>query len=91
MEFFAYEIKFDKYDQYNLLDGTSPRGNFDGFVNAISSVFIILLGENYFIYMYDTARSVGKISVLFFVTLILFGNIILLKLFLAVLLENFED
>lgn len=60
-------------------------------MNAISTVFIVLLGENYFVYMYDTARSVGHISVLFFVTLILFGNIILLKLFLAVLLENFED
>lgn len=41
--------------------------------------------------MYDAARSTGISSVLYFVTLLLFGNIILLKLFLAVLLENFED
>jgi hypothetical protein len=41
--------------------------------------------------MYNVARSVGKVGILFFVTLIVFGNIILLKLFLAVLLENFED
>ena len=41
--------------------------------------------------MYDTARSLGTASILFYVSLIIFGQIILLKLFLAVLLENFED
>lgn len=91
LEFFAYKIKFNKDKQYDLENGTSPRGNFDGFINAISSVFIILLGENYYYFMYDAARSTGISSVLYFVTLLLFGNIILLKLFLAVLLENFED
>jgi hypothetical protein len=41
--------------------------------------------------MYDADRSVGQASKSFFVVIVVCGNIILLKLFLAVLLENFED
>lgn len=91
LQFFAFSIKFDEDNNFNLETGKSPRGNFDGIVNALSTVFIILLGENYYSYMYDAVRSVGIVSVIFFISLILFGNIILVKLFLAVLLENFED
>jgi len=41
--------------------------------------------------MYNAVRSTSRLSIFYFVSLIIFGNIILLKLFLAVLLENFED
>lgn len=41
--------------------------------------------------MYNAVRGSGKGIIIYFITLIVFGNIILLKLFLAVLLENFED
>lgn len=41
--------------------------------------------------MYDAIRSEGYgISVIYFVSLIIFGNFILLNLFLAMLLGNFE-
>ena len=69
----------------------SPQENFDGFTNAFTTVFNVLQGEGYYLIMYNVARSVGKVGILFFVTLVVFGNIILLKLFLAVLLDNFED
>ena len=91
LEFFSYKLKFDENDQLDLINGVSPRINFDGFVNAFVAVFSVLQGESYNIIMYNVARSVGKAGILFFVTLIVFGQIILLKLFLAVLLENFED
>lgn len=51
----------------------------------------MLQGESYQLIMYNAARGVGKASIVFFVTLIVFGQIILLKLFLAVMLDNFED
>lgn len=40
--------------------------------------------------MYLAIESNGSISVLFFVSLVLFGNFIMLNLFLAILLGNFE-
>ena len=41
--------------------------------------------------MYDSIRSEGyEISLIYFITLIVFGNFILLNLFLAILLGKFE-
>ncbi len=41
--------------------------------------------------MYSCIRSVGWLSSLYFISLVIFGNIIMLNLFLAILLGNFEE
>ena len=41
--------------------------------------------------MYDFMRATSNIAVLFFVSLVIFGNWILLNLFLANLLSNFQE
>ena len=91
LELFAYEMKFNEDLEFDLENGLSPRINFDGFYNTLIAVFNILQGEQWHYIMYDAVRSKGSFSILYFVTLVVLGNIILLKLFLAVLLENFED
>jgi hypothetical protein len=48
------------------------------------------LGEGWNEIMYDAMRCVGSISAVYFVPLVLFGNVIMLNLFLAILLGNFE-
>ena len=40
--------------------------------------------------MYDTIRATGYGAVFYFITLIIMGNIILLNLFLAILLRNYD-
>ena len=39
MEFFAYRIKFNTNDIYDMENGKSPRTNFDGFFNSFMTVF----------------------------------------------------
>ena len=41
--------------------------------------------------MYDTVRATGYAAVFYYVALILMGNVILLNLFLAILLGNFDQ
>ena len=41
--------------------------------------------------MYDYVRATSGVAVLFFVSLVIFGNWILLNLFLAILLSNFQE
>jgi len=41
--------------------------------------------------MYTCYRSVGWPACLYFISLVVFGNIIMLNLFLAILLGNFEE
>ena len=41
--------------------------------------------------MYSCMRAVGWSSTVYFITLVIFGNIILLNLFLAIIIGNFEE
>jgi len=67
-----------------------PRANFDHLTNAIATVFMVLTGENWNAVMYDTWRSIGGGAVVYFILLVVIGNFIVLNLFLAILLGNFE-
>lgn len=73
LEFFAFRMKFNEFDKYDLENGKSPRGNFDGFFNAFTTVFQELSGDTWEEAMYNAARSVGHYSVLYFVLLIILG------------------
>jgi len=92
MSFFAGQVKFDVND-YNTVDtknGVSPRANFDRLMTAALTVFEIMIGENWNGVMYDHMRASGTASCLYFILLVIFGNIIMLNLFLAILLGNFD-
>ena len=49
-----------------------------------------MLGEGWNDTMYDCMLAKGKIACLYFVPLVICGNIIMLNLFLAILLGNFD-
>ncbi|CDW82972.1 voltage-gated ion channel superfamily [Stylonychia lemnae] len=103
MELFAQRVKFD--DDNNPLDldncndeeiqcisrGKSQRLNFDTWGNAMITIFVLLVGDDWNVVMFDYSRATSKWSVIFFVTLTSFGNLILLNLFLAILLKDFEQ
>jgi hypothetical protein len=51
----------------------------------------VLTGENWDSTMFQFARSHGYIAILYFISLVIIGVMIFLNLFLAILLENFEE
>ena len=92
LEVFAFQAKFNSNDQLDLKNGEAPEINFDGFIQSFSTVFIVLTNDSWSTIFFDYYRACGAaISVFFFVTLILFGQKILLNLYLAILLENFDE
>ena len=68
-----------------------PRTNFDNFPRSLTTVFQILTGENWNTVMYDGWRATSWFAVVYFLTLVIFGVFIVMKLFLAILLKNFEE
>ena len=46
MELYAYKLRFSG-DEVDLEDGISPRENFDDFLHAFVSVFIVLVGDDW--------------------------------------------
>ena len=90
MELYAYNVKFNENNEVDA-GGHSPRANFDTFLEAFTTIFIVLIGEDWNTVMYDHIRAMGYVGIIFFVSLVIFGNFILLNLFLAILLKNFEE
>jgi hypothetical protein len=70
----------------------APRENFDDAVHAITTVFIVTLGEDWPGVMYNYTRVYNHswMIMLYFIITYSIGNFMLLSLFTAVLLSNFE-
>ena len=71
-------------------DGVVPRANFDNLLWSCVTIFQIMIGDNWTTVMYDGVRGTKHIFTLYFIAQIILGNIIMLNLFLAILLGNFE-
>jgi hypothetical protein len=74
-----------------------PRENFDSIGNAFITVFILVVGEMWPQIMYKYSRVYkdesgvqGGLVTLYFVMVIMVGNLIMLSLFTSILLDNFE-
>ena len=92
MQFFAGQFKFadDGLGPPDYENGTIPRANFDSLGSAMLTTFACFIGDNWTYVMYDATRTVGSIYAVYFVLVIAFGNIVMLNLFLAILLGNFD-
>ena len=89
MQFFAGNLKFDEEGYYDP-DGEVSRAHFDNIYWAAITVFMVLIGDNWNVVMFDCIKATGRLSTIYFISLILFGTIIMLNLFLAILLGNFD-
>lgn len=83
--------------RFNFEDET-PRSNFDTFFRSLITVFQILTGEDWNAVMYIGINSWGGIGntlciipIIFFITLVVVGNYILLNVFLAIAVDNLAD
>jgi len=71
-----------------------PRANFDDIFHAFTTVFILTIGEDWPNIMYDHNRVYGEMGwfcSLYFIIIIIMGNLIMLSLFTSILLDNFDD
>lgn len=93
LELFAYREKFtpdDKVD--NSVFGIFPRINFNTPFDSFISVFIVLANEGWSQLYQNAYRSTDPYSTsIFFYSLVVIGQFILMNLFVAVLVENFEE
>ena len=92
MQFFAGAFRFadEGAGPPDKVNGVVPRANFDTFPDALLTTFSCFIGDNWTFVMYDATRTSGGYYAVFFVLVIAFGNIVMLNLFLAILLGNFD-
>eukprot|EP00947_MAST-08B_sp_MAST-8B-sp1_P003925 g3925.t1 len=96
-QFLASQMHYDgdtsrhiKFRDPGWVAAPVPRGNFDGLLWAFVSIFQILSGENWNTLMYDGSRATHPAMIIFFVSVVVIGNLILLNLFLAIMLSSFD-
>lgn len=58
---------------------------------SITSIFAVAIGDDWNYFMAMAFRSEGFIAIIFYPVVFTFMNLILLNLFLAILLQNFEN
>ena len=80
----------------NFDDSYSPRLNFNNFAESFVANFVVIVLDGWNTVMYDVYRtSENKVRardqfyLIYFILLVILGNMILLNLFLAVLINNF--
>jgi Ion transport protein len=94
MEMFAYKAKFNPLThKVDLSDeGKFPRFNFNNPLNSFISVFIVLANDGWSEIYYDHCRATDPVSTSFyFMSLLIIGQFIILNLFIAILIENFDQ
>ncbi len=96
MDLYAYRLAFTANDEpinYDgVFTGTYPDSNFNTFLDAIVSVFIVLANDGWSTIFFNYYRGVSSTtSTIYFLSLLIIGQYILLNLFLAILLENFDE
>ena len=69
LELFSFKVKFDADGNLDLVNGQSPRTNFDNLLNGFVTIFIVLIGDNWNWVMYDFMNACGSWSAIFFVFL----------------------
>ncbi len=92
MELFAYKVRFTADKIVDLEAGVAPDSNFDNFLEAFLSVFIVLANDGWSTIYIDHYLATNELlASFFFIALLLIGQYILLNLFLAILLQNFDE
>lgn len=94
MELYAYKARFNPVT--NKLDlseaGVYPRFNFNTALDAFIAVFIVLANDGWSEIYYDLCRATDSVSTAFyFLSLLILGQFIILNLFIAILIENFDQ
>jgi voltage-dependent calcium channel L type alpha-1D len=90
MQIFGGRLDFDDIEK--------PRSNFDSFWRAFVTVFQIMTGEDWNACMYYGIKSWGGfqkaeavVPVIYYISLVVIGNFILLNVFLAIAVDNLAD
>ena len=68
-----------------------PRTNFDSIVKAMLTVFVVMSGENWNDVWADSKQAVGAWCAVYFVSIVVLGNFVMLNLFVAILLGGLPE
>eukprot|EP00937_MAST-01D_sp_MAST-1D-sp2_P001031 g1031.t1 len=84
MQTFGGRLKSEDWDG-------PPYANFDNFYTSTLTVFQVLTGEDWNTVLYDCMRVEPVFGAILLAVMFFIGNYMMLSLFVAILLQNFQD
>uniref|UniRef100_A0A7R9YEG0 Uncharacterized protein n=1 Tax=Pinguiococcus pyrenoidosus TaxID=172671 RepID=A0A7R9YEG0_9STRA len=97
MNVFANRLRFDEDTNQPVGltnpgwdEAVVPRSHFDALDQSVVTLFILLTGENWDNIMFDMWRARGVAAPLFVISFIVFGQLFIVNLLVAVLISTFE-
>jgi len=90
---FKGSLRFNKKTNKFDINAEDLFDNFDSFTSAFLNVFYLIIGDNWNSMFYDCLRSEANnpyITIVYFISLILIGQLCMLNIFLAFLIDNFK-
>jgi len=93
-EFFAYKSRFKsdgEIAEMTDLDAEPSKVNYDTFMMSMNAISLILLNEEWHMQMYDLMRCFTRNVVAFYIVAIIIGEITIMKLFLALFINNYLE
>lgn len=71
---FAFKAKFNSLGNIDMDNGVDPLSNFNDFLDAFITVFVVLTNDGWSSIFFNYYRAVGSvISTIFFISLIVIG------------------
>lgn len=92
-QLFRNRLKFNSSGEFDIINGLTADNNFDTFFDSIISTFIIFVGEDWNQLFLSCLKSdfISKVYVyIYFVTAMIFLNIIMMNLVLAFLVYHYQ-
>eukprot|EP01063_Lacrimia_lanifica_P031393 TRINITY_DN5161_c0_g1_i1.p1 TRINITY_DN5161_c0_g1~~TRINITY_DN5161_c0_g1_i1.p1 ORF type:complete len:2672 (+),score=931.23 TRINITY_DN5161_c0_g1_i1:185-8200(+) len=87
----------EECEDYDLLGSSAnctesrPRATFDSFYRAILTVFQVLTRDDWVNVMWAAMRATHPLAAVYFVVLVICGDFVILNLFLAILIQSFDQ
>ena len=92
MELFAYSCKVTSSDTIDMVNGSYPNKNFNTFYQSFLTVFVLLTMDSWSGTMLDYYRAANPVlALIFFLSFMIIGQYLIFNLFLAILLQNFDE
>jgi len=90
MQIFAYTVRLDGENiSHDLINGETPRLNYDTFLDAVMTTTLIFLDEEWHVIMFQYMRAFGSKAAIYFILVLICGSVMLTKMFIALFINYF--
>ena len=88
---YMYNSTYNNYGAPANIKRFTVRENFDDNFNSLVTVFLLIIGDNWPDILYEYMKFYYTSSFLYFIGVVIIGNIFLFNIFLSIMITNYDE